>query len=475
MTGALQSIQSGEVQRIIAAEGSQIDIADRFAEDLKERLRYVMVEKKWFSFDGKCWREDTTGHVRDMIKEGLARISICVKGTDAYARSVASYRTLAGVEQIAQVDRRLAATVEQWDADPALLCTPGGIVDLIEGTVRPAKPEDYCRKMTSVVPAEPGTPISPYWRQVLGNLASGDQALERYYHKLAGYCLFGEQREKAFFIPVGETDSGKTTAFETWLNIMGDYASSATVDTFLEDPKGIRSTNDLAELNGYRMVIAAEPDKSRRLSATRLKRMVGNDTDRNRRLYQSGSAGRTTYKVILHCNDVPHLGEADPALENRLHIIPAGKTIPPEKKDRDLLKKLEAEHPVILRWMIEGCALWLKEGLDRPHSVMSKSDQYFKSENPISRWIEVRIEADPLAPWISTETLYQDYRNFTLSEGAHPLPKEGNTGFAKRLKDYRWKEMINGQIVERGFEPKQRNTGSGFSGIDLKPTHFGTA
>jgi putative DNA primase/helicase len=320
MTTALKSIERGQVQKVAAPEGSQIDIADKFAEGAKTRLRYVMAEKKWFGFDGKCWQEDTTGHVRDMIKEGLARISNGVKGSEAYARALASYRTLSGVEQIAQTDRRIAATVEQWDAEPTLICTPAGIVDLLDGTIRPTKPEDYCRKMTTVAPADPGTPVPPHWRQVLDNLTGGDDELERYYQKLAGYCLFGEQREKAFFIPVGETDSGKTTAFETWLNIMGNYASSATVDTFLEDPRGMRSTNDLAELNGYRMVIAAEPEKSRKLSATRLKRMVGNDTDRNRRLYQSGATGRTTYKVILHCNDVPHMGDADPALENRLHI-----------------------------------------------------------------------------------------------------------------------------------------------------------
>jgi len=204
MIGVPEVIQRGDVERIKAPEGSQIDIADRFAEDAKMRLRYVMAEKKWFIFDGTCWREDTTGHVSELIKEGLARISIGVKGSEGYARALASHRTLAGVEQIAQVDRRLAATVEQWDADPTLLSTPGGIVNLVDGIVRPATPEDYCRKCTTVAPAEPGTPIPPYWRQVLDNLTGGDPELERYYQKLGGYCLFGEQREKGFFIPVGE-------------------------------------------------------------------------------------------------------------------------------------------------------------------------------------------------------------------------------------------------------------------------------
>src|SRR5215831_11972424 len=96
MTGMLKSVERGKVQKVTAAEGSQIDIADRFAEGVKARLRYVMAEKKWFSFDGRCWREDTTGNVRDLIRQGLARISIGVKGSEAYARTLASYRTLSG-------------------------------------------------------------------------------------------------------------------------------------------------------------------------------------------------------------------------------------------------------------------------------------------------------------------------------------------------------------------------------------------
>ena len=37
------------------------------------------------------------------------------------------------VETLARSDRRIASTVEQWDADPWLLNTPGGIIDLRTG------------------------------------------------------------------------------------------------------------------------------------------------------------------------------------------------------------------------------------------------------------------------------------------------------------------------------------------------------
>ena len=40
-------------------------------------------------------------------------------------------------KSLARADRRLAATVDQWDADPWLLNTPDGVVDLKTGGCRP--------------------------------------------------------------------------------------------------------------------------------------------------------------------------------------------------------------------------------------------------------------------------------------------------------------------------------------------------
>ena len=36
---------------------------------------------------------------------------------------------VAGVERHARADRRIAADVDIWDANPDILCTPGGVVD----------------------------------------------------------------------------------------------------------------------------------------------------------------------------------------------------------------------------------------------------------------------------------------------------------------------------------------------------------
>jgi putative DNA primase/helicase len=58
-------------------------------------------------------------------------------------------RGIPAVHSLAMDDRCLAATTEQWDADPWLLNTPDGVVT---GKLREHRPEDYMTAITAVSP-----------------------------------------------------------------------------------------------------------------------------------------------------------------------------------------------------------------------------------------------------------------------------------------------------------------------------------
>ena len=67
----------------------------------------------------------------------LARnLCTCAADTPRIAKQIASAKTRAAVVALASEDPRLAATVNQWDADPWLLNTPGGEVNLRTGKMQ---------------------------------------------------------------------------------------------------------------------------------------------------------------------------------------------------------------------------------------------------------------------------------------------------------------------------------------------------
>jgi putative DNA primase/helicase len=452
-----------------AYPGSQIDMADTFATYAAPWLRFVWAEKQWYRWDGVVWRKDEAGHVHERIADLLGKISVADQGSDSFRRAIASARQLRDVESICQYDPRLVTTPDQWDADTAILCTPGGIVDLTTGEIRAARPEDYCRTITAVAPAERGAPLGPLFHRVLDNVTSGDAAVARYLQKVAGYCLFGVEWEKLMFVIVGETGSGKTTLFETFLAVMGGYAATTSVENFLEDPRHMRtSTNDLAQIGDTtRMVVTGEPDPGSKLSASWIKRLVGEDRVFLRQNYQQGAAKKRPWKIILHCNDIPRLPENEPAVRERLRILPGGKTIPPSERIGDLRARLIEEYPSILRWMVDGAALWWREKLGPPPSrAVETGDEYFAAQDPFIRWLAERVVKDTSA-WTATRELYADFTSFI----GHAALREEE--FGKRLKAESWEEIVNGKARMTRLRAAQcRDNGirkHGFEGIRLAP------
>ena len=78
-----------------------------------------------------------------------------------------------------------AATTDQWDADPWLLNTPGGVVDLRTGADAPARPDDYMTKITAVAPGGD----CPLWLAVPRSSHRRRSEPAAFLQRVAGYAL----------------------------------------------------------------------------------------------------------------------------------------------------------------------------------------------------------------------------------------------------------------------------------------------
>ena len=146
-------------------------LALRFAGRYANDLRYVAAWSRWLSWDGARWRFDDTLHAFDRARS-LCREAANEANKSSIARVLASGKTIAAVERLAKADRRIAATIDQWDADPWLLNTPDGIIDLRTGEMRPARIDDYCTKVTAVAPGGACPTWDAFLRRVTGGTTS---------------------------------------------------------------------------------------------------------------------------------------------------------------------------------------------------------------------------------------------------------------------------------------------------------------
>jgi putative DNA primase/helicase len=137
-------------------------------------LRYVAKWSRWLRWTGTIWREDDTLAVFDLIRD------TCRKELGERAKGLDS-KTVTGVERLARADRRVAATVDQWDLDIWRLNTPGGTVDLRTGRKQENRREDYCTKLTAIAPAGD----CPLWLAFLNRITAGDVGLQLFLQRMA--------------------------------------------------------------------------------------------------------------------------------------------------------------------------------------------------------------------------------------------------------------------------------------------------
>ena len=143
-------------------------------------------------------------------------------------RQLLSAKTIAAVERLARSDPRLAATVDQWDRDPWLLNTPAGTIELQTGRMREHRREDYITKIAAVGPGGDCT----RWRAFLSRVTAGNGELAAFIQRMLGYSLTGLTQDHAVFFCHGGGANGKTVLLSTVAGILGDYHTTAPIETF---------------------------------------------------------------------------------------------------------------------------------------------------------------------------------------------------------------------------------------------------
>jgi putative DNA primase/helicase len=425
-----------------------------FAERHQHQMRYVAPWSRWFLWTGDRWAQDDTLRAFDLARE-ICRDGAAGCNTPSTAARITSAKTVAAVASLARSDRRLAATVDQWDSDPWLLNTVGGVMDLRTGHLRPHRREDYMTKITSVAPGED----CPLWRSFLDRVTGGDVELQAYLQRLAGYALTGSTREHVLPFAFGTGGNGKGVFIGVLAGAMGDYHKTAPIETFAAS-HGDRHPTELAMLRGARLVTAQETEEGRRWAEAKIKMLTGGDRIAARFMRGDFFEFVPQFTLLIAGNHKPGLRSVDEAIRRRFHLIPFDVTIGPHERDETLPEKLKDEWPGILAWAIKGCLAWHAGGLHPPAVVRAATDAYLDGQDALRAWLEECCDLNPNA-WTPRTELYTSWQAWAERAREFILPRP-------RFFD---------ALEARGFaERRQPGKGTrGFQGLDVKQHDFSEA
>jgi len=424
--------------------------AIQFAERFAGQLAFCHDEGVWRQYDGSIWRTVKTPLAFHYAREMAVAMQRRYPKTGVVEVHKTSFPL--GVERFAKSDPVFARTSEHWDPDPWLLGTPAGTVDLKTGRLRPAEPGDNITKSTAIPPGATYA-SAPLWENFLDQACGGEPELVEFLQQIAGYALTGLTHEHALFFVYGPGGNGKSVFLNTLAHVLGDYATTAAMDTFTASSRSGQIPADLAMLRGARLVTASETSEGKKWDQQRVAQVTGGDPITARFMRENFFTYKPQFTLIIVGNHKPTLTSVDDAMRRRFNIIPF--LIRPERPDRHLEEKLVDEWPAILRWAIDGCLDWQERGLVRPPVVTEATSEYFDEQNTLAQWLEQDCEVD--------------FKNWHLADLSSALFASWSSYCRANGEDAGTSKTFKPAMEKHGFRFKKTAEGRWFHYVRLKP------
>jgi putative DNA primase/helicase len=431
--------------------------AERLISRFGNGLRYCKA-KGWLVYDGRRWKRDDTEIIHRhaattawKMAEGMADITDDEMRSRLaiHARKSQSWRAINAMVSLAQSHVRVAIHPCDLDSDQWLLNLMNGTIDLRSGTLRAHRPSDLLTKL-SPVEYDPRA-YCPLWLQFLTRVQP-DSTVRGFLQRFVGYALTGIVRDHALPINYGGGRNGKSVFIDTLLYIMGDYAKQIPTE-LLTVKRGDSHPTDRATLLGCRFAAAVETEQERALNVALVKQLTGGDRISARFMRQDFFEFEPTHKLMLSTNHRPVIRETKNAIWDRVLLISWAITIPEKEQDKELKEKLKGEASGILRWAVEGCLAWQREGLNPPDTVKAATAQYREGQDFLAGFIEecCSVAAEERE---RTTSLYQAYRQWSEANGE---PIQSLMAFGDRL-------------AEMGFTKYKSNGLKFYRGLGLRRT-----
>jgi len=271
---------------------------------------------------------------------------------------------------------------------------------------------------------------APLFLKYLGEVLP-DKNLQNILAEYLGYVFIRNganylKLEKALFL-YGSGANGKSVFFDIVKAILGNENTSEYTLQSLTDDKGYQRAKINDKLVNYCS------DISTKLEAGMFKQMVSGEPIEARLPYGQPFIMNQYAKLIFNTNDLPKDVEHTNAYFRRFLIIPFDVTIPEDKQDRELSKKIiSSELSGVFNWILEGLNRVLKnKKLTQSSKVKNIVDQYRKESDSVQMFIEESGYKSDATIYKLIKDIYPEYRAYCIEDGSSPVKK---SNFIKRLK-----------------------------------------
>jgi putative DNA primase/helicase len=249
----------------------------------------------------------------------------------------------------------LSVVVERsYAPNPFLLCFNNGILEvrgLEFGDINPR------RIVTERMPYDYDPEAKcPAWETFLAEVLP-DPSVRLVLQEFFGMCYLDRSRMSVekFLLLIGAGANGKSVIFEVMKKAIGDD----NVSTF--DSQQLTSEKMIPYVKGKRLNFAPDMRRTSDFDSS-LKALASGQDVAGRKIY--GDAEKIKCPpLVFAMNEMPRFNDTTDAFFRRLVPIRFDITIPPERQDKHLVRKItDSDLPGIFNWIIEGRNRLVRQG-----------------------------------------------------------------------------------------------------------------
>ena len=444
--------------------------AQRAAAALRDHLAYAE-GLGWLTYapDRGIWE-------RASESAGLNRIAGVVRGwyrgamltaNEGLIKSVSKLRTARALRSIlTHIEAYVSVPASEFDADPTLVCTPTGVVDLRTGELRPHGPQYRMMQCTSA-PYVPGA-THEAWTKALQALDPSERAwLQRW----IGCGLTGYQPDdngSATPILTGGGSNGKSVIMTGIARAFGGYAHMGA-HALLTPDGGKDLLRAAASLRGVRLCYVEElPDGV--LNGNAVKQMSATPTVKGEFKFRDEFEFTATHSLMVSANIMPRLDEGTDAVVRRLAVLPFRYRYvskPTRRGDKvadvGLLRALETREAqaAILAWAVDGARAYFAAGqhvLPATADMQGAKDAWLGNIDALAGFFTDMLVADEdaMIPWTH---LYAAFADWQRENGGKAWNK---ATFKNRVASHRlFADMTDGKLRTSGMSLYSDGIGGG--------------
>ena len=290
---------------------------------------------------------------------------------------------------------------DKLDANTSLIGLNNGVYDLESHVFRDGRPDDFISFNTNnnYIPYDPFHPIMVSINEYLEQVLTSEMVRE-YVLKLYGTFIAGQVKEQKFYIWTGSGSNSKSLLVEFFEKTLGDYCCKFPITLLTQKRCASNAANsELARAKGKRFACLQEPSEDEKINIGLMKELSGGDKIMARALYKEPFEFVPQFKMLLLCNQLPHVPSDDGGTWRRIRVVsftskfvdnPSGEN--EFQIDYNLSERMEEWREHLMALLIHYYKKYQIEGITEPAEVMKCTTDYKSQNDHMSNFVNLMFE-----------------------------------------------------------------------------------